>query len=112
MLANAKRSIGSFDQQATILVPSTQLDGAGQEIATWSEGDTLWCREVPQRGSERFASQQFIGKASLLLELREYRAGITVLNRVRFREQDWQIHDVRMVGRNEGLELELTVRSE
>jgi hypothetical protein len=47
-----------------------------------------------------------------MLELREYRATITTLYRMRYRGQDWQIHDVRVVGRNEGLELQLTVRSE
>lgn len=112
MLANSKRPIGSFDQQVTLLEPSPSLDGAGQEIITWHTVATVWARDVPQRGSERFAAQQVIGTAMLLLELREYRADVTVLWKVRFRGQDWDIHNVRPVGRNEGLELECTVRSE
>jgi head-tail adaptor len=112
MLKNSTRPIGAFDQQATILAPSESTDGAGQVVATFTAGETLWCREVRERGYERFAGEQFVGKSALMLELREYRGYITTLYRMRYRGQDWQVHDVRVVGRNEGLELSLTVRSE
>ncbi len=112
MLANAKRHIGTFDQKAILLSASESFDGAGQKVESYSEGESLWCREVPQRGFERFTSQQFIGKSVLVLEFREYRDYVTVLHRVRFRGKDWQVHDVRPVGRNEGMELEMSVRSE
>jgi len=67
---------------------------------------------VPQRGGERFASQQVIGSAVIVLELREYWAGLSVTDKIRFRSKDWDIRDIRPIGRTEGMELDLYVRSE
>lgn len=112
MLANARRDIGAFDQLVSVLVNTPTLDGAGQPIDAFAVDRTVWAREVPQRGGERFISQQVIGTGVLVLELREYLSGLTVLNRIRFRSKDWDIRDIRIVGRNEGMELDVTVRSE
>jgi SPP1 family predicted phage head-tail adaptor len=66
---------------------------------------------MPQRGSERFTAQQIIGKAVVTFKTR-YRPDITVLNRIRYDSRDYDIHDVRELGRRDALEIDASARAE
>ena len=103
--------IGLLDRRVKIQALTTAADGAGQPVETWSDIATVWARVRPFRGGERFLARQVVGQAVTTFEIR-HRAGVTILNRLVYAGRSWDIHDVREVGRREGLELDATARSE
>ena len=108
----AKRSIlGFLDRRVTIQVNAPTLDGAGQEVEVWSTVATVWMRVKPQRGGERFQAHQVMGKAVTTFQAR-HRTDVSVLNRLVYDGKDWDIHDVREMGRKRGIEIDATARSE
>ncbi len=103
--------VGLLDRRLTIQQKSIAQDGSGQAIETWTDLITVWGQIRPDRGSERFMARQIIGKAVMTFIVR-FRTGITVLNRILFNDQIYDIHDVRIIGRKRMLEIDATARSE
>jgi SPP1 family predicted phage head-tail adaptor len=103
--------IGLLDRRVTIQSLSTAPDGSGQEVETWTAVATVWMRVRPFRGSERFLAQQVVGKAVTTFEAR-YRSDVTVKNRLLYDGKNWDIADVRQIGRKERMELDATARSD
>jgi len=86
----------------------TTFDGAGQEIENWVTVWTPSARVVPSRGGERFAAQQVIGKKVITFEIR-YRPGVTEdKHRILFDGVTYDIDDVREVGRQAMLHIDVT----
>lgn len=103
---------GALDRPIVIEERSVSQDTAGQETETWATKWTLNAYVRPARGDERFASQQVVGKNMTTFVIR-YRPGVYVEeHRLRFDGKIWDLHDVRLVGRQEGLELDASARSE
>ena len=102
--------IGLLDRRVTIQSNTPTTDGAGQEVESWSTVATVWMGVKPQRGGERFQAHQVLGKAVTTFQAR-HRTDVTVLNRLQYNGQDWDIHDVREIGRKRGIEIDATARS-
>jgi SPP1 family predicted phage head-tail adaptor len=103
--------IGLLDRRVTIQALSIAPDGSGQEVETWTPVATVWMRVRPFRGGERFLAQQVVGKAVTTFEAR-YRSDVTVKNRLLYDGKNWDIADVRQIGRKERMELDATARSD
>jgi len=104
--------IGLLTERVGLQSLSTILDAAGQPIETWTTTLTVWGRVMPQRGGERFTARQIMGQAVSVFRIR-YRTGLTVNGtRLSYDGRTWDIHDIREVGRNDGLEMDATARSE
>jgi SPP1 family predicted phage head-tail adaptor len=102
---------GAYDRRITIQKKTLTLDGAGQEVESWTTAWTPAARVRPFRGSERFAAQQIVGQAVVTFEIR-YRSGVTVEHRILFDGRTYDIRDIRELGRREALEIDATARSE
>lgn len=105
---------GELDRSIVIQARTETLDSYGEPVYTWAKihaDDILPARIAPQRGGERFTAQQTIGKFVTTFRIR-YRIDVTVLNRIVYDSRNWDIQDVREIGRREGLEIDATARSE
>lgn len=101
-----------LDRPIEIQSKATVLDGAGQEVETWTTAWKPSARVRPFGGSERFTAQQIVGKAVVTFKIR-YRPGVAVdTHRIVFDGRTYDLHDVREVGRQEALEIDASTRSE
>lgn len=105
---------GRRDRRITIQRKVISHDDYGAEVVTWSAVATVWAEKIEARGQERFNAQQFVGKSA-----KSFRflwsaavAVVTTEHRILFDDREHDIHDVREIGRREGIEVDCTVRSE
>jgi head-tail adaptor len=62
---------GKLDRKISIERRTDTRDSYGQPIAAWSRiGVTRWASKVPVGGTERFGSEQFIGREQNTFEVR------------------------------------------
>lgn len=100
-----------MDRRITIQALTTTQDGAGQPIESWADLATVWAWKRPFRGGERFLARQVVGQAVTTFVIR-YLAGVTIKHRIVDGSEHWNIADIRELGRQEGLEIDTTARSE
>lgn len=101
--------IGKMDRRIMIQSLSVSLDGAGQPVETWADVEEVWAQVTPQPGGEGFRSRQIMGRAVTVFKIR-YRSGVTAQHRVVYGGQNYDIHDVREIGRREMLEIDTSAR--
>lgn len=105
---------GDLDRSIVIQAATTTQNAFGEPVETWAKihtDATIAARIVPTRGAERFTAQQVVGKAVVTFRVR-YRTDVTTLNRIVYDSRNWDITDVREIGRREGLEIDATARSD
>lgn len=105
---------GELNRSIVIQAATVTIGPFGDEIKTWEKihtADTLPANFTPTRGDERFSAQQVIGKAMATFKIR-WRDDVSVLNRIVYDSQNWDIHDVRPLGHREALEIDASVRAE
>jgi len=105
---------GDLDRSIVIQSKTVTQDAFGQDVETWTKihtATTLAAGVLPVRGGERFTAQQTIGKGMVTFRVR-WRDDVTVLNRIVYDGRNWDIHDVRPLGRREGLEIDASARAE
>lgn len=99
---------GELDKSIVIQGKTATQDASGQPVDVWAKihtAATIPAKVTPNRGNERFTAQQVIGRAVVTFKIR-YRAGVTKLDRVVYAGKNWDIHDVRELGRREALEID------
>jgi SPP1 family predicted phage head-tail adaptor len=105
---------GNLDRSIIIQAKTPTQNEFGEPVDVWAKihtADTIPAAVRPLRGSESFTARQVVGKAVVTFRIR-YRADVTTLNRIVYNGRDHDIHDVREVGRREGLEIDASARSE
>jgi SPP1 family predicted phage head-tail adaptor len=102
---------GQLDRTIELQSVATAPNSFGELVETWTTFASPAAAIVPTRGNERFTAQQLVGHAVTTFRIR-YRTGLTVLNRIVYDGRQWDIHDVREIGRREGLEIDASARSE
>lgn len=105
---------GKLDRRITIQrKPVTQSD-SGQEVVTWVDVATVWAEKINVKGLERFAVQQLIGQALMTFRFRwsVTVSEITSTHRILLDGRDFDITDVREIGRRQGIEIDALARSE
>lgn len=105
---------GRLDRRITIQGKSTTQSDSGEEVVSWVDVATVWAEKVENRGSERFATRQFVGHAVTTFRFRwsSTVAVVTTEHRISYDGREFDITDVREIGRREGLEVDCYVPSE
>ena len=98
---------GDMDRRITIQVYSYETDGIGGIIESWTDFAEVWAQVTQQSGREFFGAGAIQSERKVVFRLR-WLDGITVLHRVVFGGREYNIHEVRELGRHEGLELHTT----
>ena len=103
---------GKLDRRITIQrVTVATPNGFNEPIETWGDVVTVWAQQRPNRGAERFSSQEINGQAVMTFHIR-YRADLTVKHRIVYGGRIWNIVDVREVGRRVVTEFDAVARGE
>ena len=105
---------GQLDRRIRIEAKSITHSDSGQEVVTWTELATVAARKIENRGAERFAAQQIVGHAVKTFWIRwsETVSAITTEHRIVFDGRNYDITDVREIGRRVGLEIDAFAPSE
>lgn len=113
---------GKLDRKISIQRRADTLDDHGQPIPAWTQiGAYRWSRKEPVNGSERFASDQFIGREQNTFEVRwtEDLADLNPKDRIVYPVTDtpadneiYEIMAVHEMGRRHGLTIMTARRSE
>ena len=104
---------GELNKSIVIQARTDTQDSFGQPIPSWAKihtDATLPARVMPNRGNERFTAQQVYGESVVTFRIR-WRSDVSVENRIVYDGKNWDIRDVREVGRREGLEIDASVRA-
>jgi len=98
---------GDMDRRVTIQAYSYETDGYGGIIETWTDVAEVWAQVTQQSGREFFGAGSIQSERKVVFRVR-WLDGITMLHRVIYGEREHNIHEVRELGRQEGLELHTT----
>lgn len=102
---------GKLDRRITIQRATTTPNGRNEPIASWADLATVWAQQRPNRGQERFTAQEVAGQSVMTFHIR-YRRDLTVQDRISYQGKIWDILDIREVGRNVVLEIDVVARAE
>ena len=89
---------GALDRRLTIQRAITTPNAFNEPVASWADVATVWARQQPNRGAERFAAQQIVGQGTMTFQIR-YRTDVRVTDRILYQGRIWNVLDVREVGR-------------
>jgi len=98
---------GNLDRQIVIQNYTTEDDGYGNEVPTWSVLATVWASVEQSDGREFFAQAAIQNDRRLVMRIR-WRDDLRTDQRVIYQEIEHNIIEIREIGRNVGLELHLT----
>lgn len=104
---------GKRDRRITIQRKTVTVSPSGEPIETWADLVTVWAQARPNRGDERFATQQLVGSAVMTFVMR-YRSdlALTVQDRLSYDGKLWDVLDIRELGRRVGLEVDAKARAD
>lgn len=102
---------GDLDRRITIERATIEYSGSGEPIETWNALATVWAKVDQQGGREFFATAQEVSERKVVFRIR-WIEGLNVLDRVMLDGAEHDIHEVRRLGRKEGVELHTTAAGE
>jgi SPP1 family predicted phage head-tail adaptor len=94
---------GDMDRRITIQQVTLVDDGFGH-VEEWADLATVWAEVKQESGREFFAAGGIQSDRKVVFRLR-WIDGITVVHRVIYSGREHNIHEVRELGREVGLEL-------
>ena len=89
---------GELDRRITLQRATTAPNGFNEPVESWTDLATVWAQQRPDRGAERFAAQEIVGRAVMTFHIR-YRTDVRTTDRILYQGRIWNILDVREVGR-------------
>ncbi|NQW09556.1 MAG: phage head closure protein [Alphaproteobacteria bacterium] len=98
---------GDLDRRITLQGVEYIFDDYGGYGEVWTDVGTFWAEVKQESGREFFAYGGINSERKVIFRLR-WVDGITVVHRVIYDEREHNIHEVRELGRQEGLELHTT----
>ncbi|WP_166163115.1 phage head closure protein [Chelativorans oligotrophicus] len=102
---------GKLDRRLTIRrFTVIGRDEFNAPIKDWSDLATVWAQQRPNRGGERFAAQQIAGSSVMTFHI-QYR-DVKVTDRILYDGREWNITDVREVGRRVVTEIDCVARQD
>lgn len=100
---------GDMDRRITILrYELAGDDGFGNPIETYVPTEVVWAEVKQESGREFFAAAAIQSERKVVFKLRWIDPEVRVYDRVLYGEREHNIHEVRELGRQEGLELHTT----
>jgi SPP1 family predicted phage head-tail adaptor len=105
---------GPLDRRIAIQGQTISQSDSGEEVVTWSTVATVFAAKVELHGAERFAAKQLTGKSVVTFRFRwsEATAAITSEHRIIYGGREYDVTDVREIGRREGIEVDANTASE
>lgn len=105
---------GALDRRISLMRNEPSQSARGGLAENWVALATVWAAVRYDRGGERFVTQQVVGQGVVTFTIRWSTAvqSLTVKDRVSFDGRDFDIRDVRELGRRDGIEIDATARSE
>lgn len=101
---------GALDRRITIRRYTVAGDdGYGNEIREWADLATVWAAVQQEGGREYFAQGGIQAERKIVFRLRW--TDVAVSDRIQYDGGEFDIHDVRELGRKDGLELHATARA-
>lgn len=99
---------GDLDRRITIeAYVITGTDPFNTPTGAWQPVGVVWAQVLQQSGSEFIRAETIEDERKVVFKIR-WMAGITVQHRVAYEGREHNIHEVREIGRREGLELHAT----
>ena len=98
---------GDLDRRISIERFTSTVSDTGEPIETWANLATVWAKVDQQSGREFFATVQEVSERKVVFRIR-WIEGLIVLDRVVCDGVMHDIHEVRRLGRKEGVELHTT----
>ena len=103
---------GSLDRKVTLQrFTVTQDEMSGEEIQAWAELATVWANVRQASGGEYLKANQVQAVQRTVFQIRHY-PGLTMLDRVIYDGPQFNIDDVRELGRREGTEIHAIARAD
>jgi SPP1 family predicted phage head-tail adaptor len=102
---------GKLDRRVTIRRATVTYDAFNEPVQAWADVATVWAQQRPNRGGERFTAQEIAGAAVITFHIR-HRSDVTVADRIQHDGREWDIRDVREIGRRVVTEIDCTARAE
>lgn len=105
---------GSLDRRIVIEEKVETQSSSGHPVESWRVVSPIWAGIRYDRGSERFNAPQYVGRSVVTFRVRwsSITKGITVEHRISYEDRQYDILDIRELGRREGIEIDASVRSE
>ena len=95
---------GKLTRVITVWRFTSTVDEYGTPVMAWTEVATLRA-QVVQQSTEEFIQTMGASDETVVIFRTRYLAGVTNADRVRFGGVDHNIREVKVTGRNKGLEL-------
>ncbi len=103
---------GKLDRELIILRKSEDsVDAFNEPVEVWAPLSTVWGQQRPNRGSERFQAQQLTATTVITFHIR-YFPGLKVTDRIEYEGRQWDILDIREIGRRVVHELDCKARAD
>jgi SPP1 family predicted phage head-tail adaptor len=93
-----------MDRRVSIERDTTVPDDYGNEIPTWTEMANVWAAVQQESGREFIQASAVTPERRVVFRIR-WMEGITTAHRVTYDGRHHNIHEVRELGRREGIEL-------
>lgn len=105
-VTNRLKDTGSRDARITIQTPTSTYNATGEEIITWADVATIWAGVTyPKTNStERFEGDQQVVTTSVIFNIR-YRDDFNEKDKIVFRDEDYDILNIRYIGRNREIDI-------
>jgi SPP1 family predicted phage head-tail adaptor len=97
--------IGSMDRKIVIERSSSDtVDAAGAPVVTWATLYRIWAKVVPMSGSEALRLERQMSNQISRFFIR-YVPDLDVSDRITYESKNWDILNIREIGRRESLEI-------
>jgi len=96
---------GLMDRRISIEHYTTQDDGYGNEVPTWAEMANVWAAVQQESGREFIQAAAITPERRVVFRIRWMDGLTSTGNRVIYEGRQHDIHEVRELGRREGIEL-------
>lgn len=105
---------GRLDRRITLKRNEPTQSDTGELIENWVEIESVKAKVRYDRGDERFATQQTVGHAVVTFTIRWGSAwsDLNTKDRITYDGRDFNIRDVRELGRRVGMEIDAVARNE
>ncbi len=93
-MTTAQKRTGSFNRKITIETNTPVQSDSGDPVANWQTTAIAWAAAEPDRGREFFAGAGIVAAKPMLFRM-HYRPGLTVLNRIVYQGDVYNIDSIQ-----------------
>ena len=105
---------GRLDRRIVLKRASSTLNGFNEPVYSWATLATVWAQMVPVNDGERMRAGETLAdmQARFIIRWSAKAATVDPRDRLTFNEREYDINGVKLIGRNEYIEITATARAE